>query len=88
VALPAAFAIGLDSGFSGTGSLSSAQLIVLTEMQGRYFGIDLLGSRVIVLVGIILGGLFVASLGVGNTYLVAGVGWMIVGLHFLIPRGL
>lgn len=88
LALPLVFAVGLFSSFAGTAWLSAAQLLVPTEMQGRYFGIDGLGSWAIIPLGAILGGLLIASVGIGETYLLAGVGWLLAGLVFLIPRAL
>ncbi|MCI4347318.1 MAG: MFS transporter [Thermoplasmata archaeon] len=88
LALPLVFAIGLFSSFAGTAWLSVAQLLVPMEMQGRYFGIDGLGSWAIIPVGTILGGLLIASVGIGETYLLAGVGWLLAGLLFLIPRAM
>jgi MFS transporter, DHA3 family, macrolide efflux protein len=88
LAFPLAFAIGLCSSFAGTAWLTAAQLLVPTEMQGRYFGIDGLGSWVIIPVGTILGGVLIAAVGVGETYLIAGVGWFLAGLVFLVPRAL
>ncbi len=88
LALPLLFAIGLCGSFAGTAWLTVAQLIVPTEMQGRYFGIDGLGSWAIIPVGTILGGVLIATVGVGETYLLAGVGWFLAGLVFLIPRAL
>ena len=88
LALPLTFAIGLCSSFAGTAWLTAAQLSVPTEMQGRYFGIDGLGSWVIIPVGTILGGLLIADVGVGETYLVAGLGWLLASVLFLIPRAM
>jgi MFS transporter, DHA3 family, macrolide efflux protein len=88
LALPLTFAIGLCSSFAGTSWLTAAQLLVPTEMQGRYFGIDGLGSWAIIPLGTILGGVLIADVGVGETYLIAGVGWFLAGLVFLIPQAL
>lgn len=88
LAIPIAFVMGLSSSFAGTAWLSAAQLLVPTEMQGRYFGIDGLGSWVIIPVATILGGVLVAAWGVGTTYLISGAGWFLVGLVFLVPRSL
>ncbi|HZY93181.1 MAG TPA: MFS transporter [Thermoplasmata archaeon] len=88
LAVPLNFLLGLCGGFAGTAWLTAAQLLVPSEMQGRYFGIDGLGSWVILPLGTILGGLLVATMGVGNTYLLAGAGWMLAGLLFLVPRAL
>jgi DHA3 family macrolide efflux protein-like MFS transporter len=88
LAIPLSFGLGVCSSFAGTAWLTAAQLLVPTEMQGRYFGIDGLGSWVIIPVGTILGGVLIAAVGVGETYLLAGVGWLLAGLVFLVPRAL
>jgi Na+/melibiose symporter-like transporter len=88
LALPVTFVLGVASGFAGTAWLTAAQLLVPTEMQGRYFGIDGLGSWAIVPAGAVLGGFLVAAIGIGDTYLLAGAGWLLAGLFFLVPRAL
>jgi len=51
VSIAALFTLGLLGGIAGTAWLSVAQLLVPTEMQGRYFGIDSLGSWAIIPAG-------------------------------------
>jgi predicted MFS family arabinose efflux permease len=82
------FAIGVCASFAGTAWLTAAQLLVPSEMQGRYFGIDGLGSWAIIPLGTILGGVLITDVGVGATYLIAGIGWFFAGLVFLVPRAL
>ncbi|MFZ1022922.1 MAG: MFS transporter, partial [Thermoplasmata archaeon] len=82
------FTMGLAGAYAGTAWLSYAQLTVPTELQGRYFGIDSLGSWVMIPVGQLAGGLLIATVGVSETYLIAGIGWIISGLVFLVPRAL
>lgn len=82
------FTMGLAGAYAGTAWLSYAQLTVPTEMQGRYFGIDSLGSWVMIPVGQLAGGVLIASVGVSETYLIAGIGWIVCGLVFLAPRSL
>jgi hypothetical protein len=82
------FAMGLIGAYAGTAWLSYAQLAVPPELQGRYFGIDGLGSWVMIPVGQLVGGVLIASIGVSETYLIAGVGWIVAGLAFLAPRAL
>ena len=88
VALAALFVIGLLSGYAGTSWLTAAQLLIPSEMQGRYFGIDNLGSIVIVPAAQIGGAFLIAAYGIGDAYLAAAVLWVVAGLVFLIPRTL
>ncbi|HTW55804.1 MAG TPA: MFS transporter [Thermoplasmata archaeon] len=88
VALAVLFALGLLGGFAGTAWLTAAQLAVPREMQGRYFGIDNLGSVAIIPVAQIGGALLIADWGVRSAYLAAGILWFLAGLAFLAPRAL
>ena len=88
VAIAALFALGLLGGFAGTAWLTVAQLIVPREMQGRYFGIDNLGSVAIIPVAQIGGALLIADWGIRSAYLAAGLLWLLAGLLFLVPRAL
>ena len=87
-AIAALFALGAFGGFAGTAWLTAAQLLVPTEMQGRYFGIDNLGSIAILPFAQIGGALLIAAYGIGPTYLAAGIAWLIAGGFFLFPRAL
>lgn len=82
------FAIGLFSGFAGTAWLTAAQLLVPTEMQGRYFGIDALGSIAIIPAAQIGGALLIEGYGVQATYLGTAVLWVAAGVIFLFPKAL
>jgi len=88
VALLVLFALGALGGFAGTAWLSAAQLLVPTEMQGRYFGVDNLGSIAILPAAQLGGAFLIAYYGTRPTYLVVGVLWMVIGLVFLAPRAL
>jgi MFS family permease len=88
VALVVLFGIGALGGFAGTAWLTAAQLLVPAEMQGRYFGIDNLGSVAILPVAQIGGAFLIGLWGTGSTYLVVGVLWVVAGVVFLIPRAL
>jgi hypothetical protein len=88
VAVAALFVIGTFGGFAGTAWLTAAQLLVPTEMQGRYFGIDALGSVAILPAAQVGGALLISAWGAQPTYLAAGVLWFAVGLVFLAPRAL
>jgi hypothetical protein len=80
--------LGLAQGFSGTTWLTSAQLMVPKEIQGRYFGIDSLGSWMIIPLAQVAGGLLVGGLGVHATYVIAGAAWTGAGLLFIVPVSL
>lgn len=88
VAIPVAFLIGYAGGVAGTAWLTAAQLVVPTEMQGRYFGIDSLGSWAIIPLAQVGGGLLVGQFGILPTYLASGVLWAAAGFGFLIPKAL
>ncbi|MGP8071660.1 MAG: MFS transporter [Thermoplasmata archaeon] len=88
VSVTALFALGLFGGLAGTAWLSVAQLLVPTEMQGRYFGIDSLGSWAIIPAGQLGGALIIAAIGVDPTYLLAGVLWLLAGFGFLAARAM
>jgi len=87
-ALACLLGIGLLSGYAGTAWLTAAQLLVPTEMQGRYFGIDNLGSIAILPVAQIGGAFLIEAYGLRTTYLAVGVLWLVAGLVFLLPRAL
>jgi len=73
-ALALAFTMGLFLGLTNTTWLTAVQLIVPTEMQGRYFGLDQLGSFAVIPVGQVLGGVIIAASGVGLDFVIAGIG--------------
>jgi len=88
VALAAMFALGVLGGFAGTAWLSAAQLLVPHDMQGRYFGIDSLGSYAIIPAAQIGGAFLLLAVGVQPAYLLTAVVWVIAGAVFLAPRAL
>ncbi|HXQ94496.1 MAG TPA: MFS transporter [Thermoplasmata archaeon] len=88
VAVVALFVIGVLAGFSVTSWLSAAQLLVPTDMQGRYFGVDNLGSVMILPISQIGGALLIEAYGTRTTYLIAALLWIAVGVGFLVPRAL
>jgi MFS family permease len=87
-AIAGVFAIGALGGFAGTAWLSAAQLMVPTEMQGRYFGIDGLGSVAILPVAEVGGAFLIAAVGIREAYLLAGIVWVLTGIGFLASRPL
>jgi MFS family permease len=88
VAAACLFAMGLFLGFAGTAWLTAAQLLVPTEMQGRYFGIDALGSIAIIPAAQIGGAFLIQAYGVQWTYLGTAFFWVVVGVAFLVPKAL
>jgi len=83
VDIAALFVLGVLGGFAGTAWLTAAQLLVPTEMQGRYFGIDSLGSVAILPAAQIGGALLIDAVATRETYLIAAVLWMVAGVAFL-----
>lgn len=84
----ALFALGALGGFAGTAWLTAAQLLVPSEVQGRYYGVDNLGSVAILPAAQIGGAFLIVAYGSRETYLLIGVLWVIAGLGFLVPRAL
>lgn len=88
VAVAALFGLGVGVGFGGTSWLTGAQLLVPREIQGRYFGIDALGSTATVPLGQVGGALLIGAYGIRSTYWVVALVWVAAGLVFLLPRAL
>jgi hypothetical protein len=88
VAIPLFFVMGCVGGCAVNAWLTAALLVVPPEIQGRYFGIDQLGSIAIIPVAQVGGGILIGVIGVGTTYLLAGVGWCLSGFAFLPLRSL
>jgi DHA3 family macrolide efflux protein-like MFS transporter len=79
----AIFAFGVGLGIAMTTWLSIVQVIIPNEMQGRYFGIDQLGSVALLPVGQALGGIAIASYGLPWTFEFASGAFLLSGLVFL-----
>lgn len=88
LAVPLSFIMGILGGFVEITWLTTAQLVVPSELQGRYFGVDALGSIAIIPLSQLVGGLLVDSQGVLFTYAIVAAGLLITGLLFLLPKGL
>jgi MFS transporter, DHA3 family, macrolide efflux protein len=85
-ALVSMFVAGVLLGLANTTWLTAVQLIVPTEMQGRYFGLDQLGSFAVIPVGQVLGGLIITATSVNFDYLMAGIGTAAsAGIFYLSP---
>jgi predicted MFS family arabinose efflux permease len=86
VACSLAAVAGWGLGYATTAWLSSAQILVPSAMQGRYFGVDALGSSAIVPVGTLLGGVLIGTYGVVGTFWISGTGVLLGVLGFaLVP---
>ena len=86
-ALISVFVAGMLLGLTNTTWLTAVQLIVPSEMQGRYFGLDQLGSFAVIPVGQVLGGLIITATSVNFDYLLAGIGTAASsGIFFLSPH--
>jgi len=83
-----AFGAGTGLGMGVTTWLTAVQLIVPTEMQGRYFGLDQLGSFAVIPLGQLLGGVLITATSVNFDYLVAGVGTAASAGVFLLSPSL
>ena len=88
VAITVLFVLGALGGFAGTAWLTAAQLLVPTQMQGRYFGIDSLGSVIILPIAQIGGAFLIDAYGTQTTYLLAALLWIVAGALFIVPRAL
>ncbi len=82
------FAQGVLLGFSNTTWLTSVQLIVPTELQGRYFGVDQLGSFATIPAAMIVAGVLIGEVGIVTTYLLAATGFVLTSATFLASREL
>jgi len=85
-ALFTVFMLGFFLGLLNTTWLNTVQLIVPTEMQGRYFGLDQLGSTAVIPIGQVVGGVLISVSGILTDYTVAGIGIMLaIGLFVFSP---
>jgi DHA3 family macrolide efflux protein-like MFS transporter len=88
LALALFFALGVLTGYATVTWLSAVQLLVPSEMQGRYFGVDQLGSFAAIPVGQVIGALVIQSSSVQYDFLVAAVGMCLASLGFLASNDL
>jgi MFS family permease len=86
VALVLFFILGVISGYANVTWLSAVQLIVPSEMQGRYFGVDQLGSFAVMPVGQVIGAFIIQSLSIQADIIVAGVGMCVTSLVFFLSK--
>jgi MFS family permease len=77
---------GILGGIGNTTFFSSVQRIVPPQLLGRYFATDEAGSFAMIPAGQVVGGLLILSIGVGTTYVLAGIGAFVCsGILLLIP---
>lgn len=88
VAIGALTLLGLLTGYGGTAWLTGAQLIVPHTMQGRYFGVDQLGSIAILPVAQIVGSALISSIGVLPTFAIMALGLAATGGASLLLKDL
>jgi MFS family permease len=78
--------VGIVSGFANVTWLSAVQLIVPSEMQGRYFGVDQLGSFAVIPVGQVIGAFVIQSLSIQADFIIAAVGICVTSFVFLLSK--
>lgn len=83
VALVAEFGAGACLSLGNTTWLSGVQRTVPDEYLGRYFATDEAGSFAMIPAGLAAGGLIVLYVGVGWTYILAGLGVVVCNLVLL-----
>ena len=82
------FAGSTLNGFAGNAWLTSAQTIVPTEMQGRYFALDNLFSWAALPAAEIVGGLLIGAWGVLAVFTLAGLGLLAAAAASALARPL
>jgi hypothetical protein len=86
VALALFVVIGILLGYGNVTWLSAVQLIVPSEMQGRYFGVDQLGSFAVIPVGQVMGAFIIQSLSIQTDILITAVGTCVTSLVFVLSK--
>jgi MFS family permease len=77
---------GFILGYGNATWLSFVQLAVPGEMQGRYFGVDQLGSLGVIPVGQVVGAFLIQASGVRFEYSVAAAGLLVSGIFFILSK--
>ena len=77
---------GFVLGYGNATWLSFVQLAVPGEMQGRYFGVDQLGSLGVIPIGQVVGAFLIQTSGVRFEYSVAAAGLLVSGLLFILSK--
>ncbi len=78
------FVVGLLLSIGNTTWLSGVQRTIPDRYLGRYFATDEAGSFGMIPAGIAVGGLLVYSVGIRSTYLIAGLGTLVVNLPLFL----
>lgn len=79
-------AFGILGGIGNTTFFAAVQREVPPHLLGRYFATDEAGSYAMIPAGQVVGGLLILSIGIGTTYVLAGIGAFVCsGLLLLIP---
>ena len=81
-----AFATGIILGYGNTTWLTLVQLIIPSEMQGRYFGVDQLGSFAAIPLGQIVGALLIPAVGVQFEFAVGALGLLATSAFFFYSK--
>ena len=79
VALPLIVVFGLTTGFAGVTWLTTAQTIVPSNVQGRYYALDGMISWAAIPAAEVMGALLIDALGINTTFLIAGIGLIATG---------
>lgn len=79
-------AFGTLGGMGNTTFFAAVQREVPSHLLGRYFATDEAGSFAMIPAGQVIGGILILSIGVGATYIFAGIGAFICsGLLLFVP---
>jgi predicted MFS family arabinose efflux permease len=77
---------GILGGVGNTTFFTSVQRLVPPQLLGRYFATDEAGSFAMIPAGQVVGGLLILAIGIGSTYVLAGIGAFVCsGLLLLVP---
>lgn len=79
VAFPLIVVFGLTTGFAGVTWLTTAQTIVPSNVQGRYYALDGMISWAAIPAAEVMGALLIDALGINPTFLIAGIGLIATG---------
>jgi MFS family permease len=84
ISILAALTAGLAIGFANTVYYSTIQAVVPGRVLGRVLSISDFGSFAAIPTGLVVGGLLIATYGVGVAFLIAGVGVLLTGTALLL----
>src|SRR5579871_458030 len=79
-------AFGILGGVGNTTFFAAVQRHVPPQLLGRYFATDEAGSFAMIPAGQVVGGVLILAIGIGSTYILAGIGAFVCsGVLLLIP---